>query len=306
MLPEFDEIISNCSFDFDELEKLRKKYINKSKTDLKIGLITDFILSALGVLLFMKSIEFWGIILIIFGQILFIRLWSIFNKRSSKILKKKIFSVLMKLIGGEFKYFIDYSKLFILNELGFDNRSFFACTDFFGGKVADKEFWIGDIIIKIPRDTNYEIIFNGVFAVVEFEMNFPNIQILPKNDSDAFSFNSRKMQEIFFLEDINFTDNYSVITDNQEIARLILTSELRDYLKTINRKHNIYILFFKNKMIFADNTKINMFELDFRKPISIKTMKNFYKNFAKYYNILQNIVTLVEVIDNYQWSMANE
>jgi hypothetical protein len=103
------------------------------------------------------------------------------------------------------------------------------------------------------------------------------------------------LQELFIFDDLKFNDKFKIFANNQEITRLILTPELRNFLTEINEQHNIYLLFIENKMIFADNTRLKMLDLDFRKPISHNTIEKFYKNFTKYYNILQNIVDLVNV-----------
>ncbi len=292
MLLTYEELKEKGVLDFEKFEKKRLEGHKKSKKGLFIGLAIEILASLLAVYMFVSSKTILGIIILVIGTIVFLLVWVMFNLSGIEALKKTIYPDVLSSVDGGITYDVSDEEVnqTVRDSLGFKNPSGVLLDDVFRGKMNGNNFVIADLKLK-SEDT---VTFYGAFAVLDFPVGLPMTLISQiTKTGKSFEITGSAYSRIIFEENEDFNDTFIVETSDERTARIILNPFFIQYLIKLSNKYNVSVSWNKNQIIFADNARIDKFELPLNKPITDELVKKFYNEFKDYYDILEEIHSFV-------------
>ncbi len=306
MLKSFEEIKLSGNLDYQKFEEKRKKAHAKNKAGVKKALAVGGGMILVGVLLYMASIKTGGVFLGIAGVFVFIILFGLNNKKAHKELKNAIFGdILSDIIPG-----FTYSKSdrdFVpqFKKTGFKKAiSQSTVDDVFYGEIDGAKFGLGELLLQRKKGENtIDTIFQGPFGHIDSVENYPYTTIIPDLIESSLGGVGRLMQKadvtrmnqkLIKIDDPQFEKVFAVWTKDEESTKKILNPYFRSYLLDLASRSPIYVGWRKNKIHFAIDNRRDLFQMNLRKEITEDILRNFYNDFAEYYNILENIVSFVK------------
>lgn len=143
-----------------------------------------------------------------------------------------------------------------------------------------------------------EEVFSGQFFMAKFNKTFSTqIVISPKAGisefiiGNSFSSNIVKPSAKIMLEDPEFAKMFDVYANDQVEARYILTPTTMQNIKDIahKAKGSLFYFFINNKIIAANNNRINKFETGVTTKLNPELLVSFYEDLYKQFSIIDDL-----------------
>ena len=307
MLKSFEEL-SQSRLNYQEFEKIRQNAHAKSKKGLMIGGGIGGILLLIGIIILATGNASLGVILIIVGIAFFGIYYAMVNSTAKKQVKDKVIGDLVKSIDPTFIY-SKGDQDFVEN---FKKTGFIYSTpniyvdDVFRGEINGLQFNLGELRIAYEQDEDNDeniTIYQGPFAFTTTSSNYSFTSIIPDKLEKSLGRLGKIFQKINISrpnqkniridEDPDFEKNFAVWTKDETTTRQILNPQFRNYLTNLASMSKTYVGWRDDKIFFGMDNRKNLFELKLKNKISQSTVRQFYDDFAQYYNILENIISFV-------------
>lgn len=255
-----------------------------------------------------------AIVILIPTVYLSIKYFNLYEK-NMKIYKEKVMTLLIKSIDETFEY--KYSD-------GIDIETFKSSSIFSKGIYEyNSEDLIRGIIGKTPLtfskvhaeskpsstkskgepQTTRHTIFKGIFFKADFNKNFKFLTVIRHDSMEEIIGNFAKTIQsvsttfsdlkLVKLENTEFEDNFEVYSEDPVEARYILSPTMMEKILNIKKTlgYKIEISFLNSQIFIAIHIDENLFEPKLEK-ISTE-LSSLYK----YYDIIKNVVEIVEQLD---------
>jgi len=308
MLKSFEEL-SQGGLNYREFEEVRQSAHAKNKKGLMIGGIAGGVLLLIGVILLAVGSVGPGVGLMIAGGVVFGVYFAIVNSKAKKEVKQKVIGDLIKAIDPTFVYSKgDRNFIPEFRKAGFIKvRSQTSVDDVFLGKMNGSNFSLGEMVIKQKKSRNgresYITVFQGPFAFAETSNNYGFTSVIPDKMEKSLGGIGKFLQKadisrlnqknIRIDEDPNFEKEFAVWTKDETTTRQILNPEFRSYLMGLATLSKTYVGWRENKIFFGMDNRRDMFKIKLKNAITQGSVRQFYDDFAQYYNILENVVSFV-------------
>ncbi|MBN2664145.1 MAG: DUF3137 domain-containing protein [Bacteroidales bacterium] len=305
MLKSFEEL-SQDGLNYQEFETIRQEAHAKSKKGLMIGGIIGGTLVVVGIILFAVSNPAIGFFTIFIGAIIFGIYYAIVNSKAKKQVKEKVLGDLLKSIDPTFNY-SKGDREFVPNfrKAGFvKSTSAVHVDDVFIGQINGLQFSLGELKVTRQQGKNKHItVYQGPFAFTTTSANYGFTSIIPDTMEKSLGGIGKLLQKadisrlnqknIRIDEDPDFERTFAVWTKDETTTRQILNPEFRSYLTGLATLSRTYIGWRDNNIYFGMDNRRDLFNLKLKNVISQSTVRQFYDDFAQYYNILENIISFV-------------
>ncbi len=163
----------------------------------------------------------------------------------------------------------------------------FVGEDFVSGIYQNIRFRSSEVILKQRRTsstkygttTTYVPYFTGRWYIFEFRKSFKEQLRVIENDFSNWGFAPSGFHKIE-TESIGFNNEFRIESTNQEFAFYIITPQMIESLKIIERnfKGSISFLWKKNQLHVAINDGKNAFEPKFNKPLNDENLKDIKRD----------------------------
>lgn len=327
MLPNSEQISAFIETQFsDKLQKLnsqRKKSLFSSYT----GCLSILLIMAvtIGVNFLTFSSPYRNQIMIGSGVGVFVLLliFSYLSRKNSVedyeyVFKNEVITPLLHFINKDFIYkpesYVSHNEF--LKSGFFVNQAYeYDGNDQLIGKHNEVLFQFCDLdVTKTPtvrtKNQSDYTVFYGNFFMAKFNKPFtaetyilPNYSIkesLLGDDFDTSNFlvDTWELGEKVLLEDAEFSKQFKVFGKDQIEARYILTPNIMERIKNIQKKSNGKLFIsFRNDMIFiANNNGFDYFEPDFYKSINSKdAILNYYNEIMELLGIIDELKLNIKI-----------
>ncbi len=305
MLKSFEEVKNQGTLNYEEFEKTRLESKAKTRKGLMMAFLIGGAILVVGLLLaFMRIAE--GLILVAVGILFGFVYYYFIKKKANKELKARILGDLLIGIDPNFLYSLKDNNL----PQQFKNAGFFKSSsniyvdDVFLGKINGMDFGIGELVVKTKQgEGKTTTVFSGPFGFVETEQKFSYTTIIPDNVEKVFGGLGRLLQKVDITrlnqklikieEDSDFEKYFAVWTKDEKKTKELLNEDFRVYLKGLATVNPVFAGWRDNKVYFGIDNRRDAFILKLNETISESTIRQFYEDFAKYYNILETITNYV-------------
>lgn len=308
MLKSFEEL-SQSGLNYQEFEKIRQEAQAKSKKGLMIGGGIGGILLLIGIIVLATGNASLGVILIIVGIAFFGIYYAMVNSKAKKQVKEKVIGDLVKAIDPTFVYSKgDREFASTFKKAGFvKSTQFVNVDDVFRGQLNGIEFGLGEVHAKRTEkrgnSTRQITVFQGPFAFAKTSNDYKYTSIIPDfmektlggvgkilQKADISRLNQKNIR---IDEDPDFEKSFAVWTKDETTTRQILNPQFRSYLTNLASMSKTYVGWRDDKIFFGMDNRRNLFELKLKNEISQSIVRQFYDDFAQYYNVLENIISFV-------------
>ncbi len=290
MLANFEEIKQENTLNYKKFEQKRLAKKQKSKKKMIKSLKIEIISIIIATILYFTTTIGWAIMLIVVGTITAFFIWLNSNGTAKDELKNTIYTDIMKMINKSFSFSnIDNNDL--IKNLNINLVSSVRTGDFFKGKIQGNNFTIANISINEETNNNDTIhLFRGIFGILDYESNLASTSVSQGFYSNRiFSIIDKKADYLKITKDESFNKKFTVKTSAKSSALSILNEQFIDYLKQLSEKYKVIVFWDNHKIVFACDTKNDLFDINLNKPINEKAIKKFYNLFKTFYDILENI-----------------
>jgi len=304
--------LKSMGIDFNSLENERQKALQLRKKKSLPAQIIGIVSIVVGLILFFISAGA-AIAVIIVGVIVAIVYYAIVSSRAKNQLKSKIMNNFFSKLNMDF-VFGDTTKG---NELrrsaiksGFLKGVSITSEDVISGSINGQPFVMGDVRMSRKKSSGTSntstsvTVFQGPLGFVNTSNNYPYTSILPDKVEKALGGIGKLMQKadisrlnqknIYFKEDPEFEKYFVVWSKDENFIRNTLTPQFRNYLTGMESMSNVYVGFRDEKIIAGIDLRRDLFNLPLKKPLSDEILKQFYDDFAKFYEYMENILSLVQ------------
>ncbi|MBN2891310.1 MAG: DUF3137 domain-containing protein [Bacteroidales bacterium] len=305
MLKSFEEVKSQGSLDYQAFEQQRQDSHAKNKKGLIMGGAIGGGLVLVGIILIAVGLSIGGL-LIFLGILTFGIYFAVVNSKAKKELKGKILGDIVKGIDPEFSYSVgDREFVPEFRKSGFKkSASGTTVDDVFIGKMNGMRFGLGEIkVVRKQSEKRTITVYQGPFAHVEAAQNYGFTSIIPDTMEKALGGVGRLLQKadisrlnqklLKIEEDQTFEKYFAVWSKDEATTKQILNPEFRSYLVGLATMSQTYVGWRDNKIYFGMDNRRDLFNLKLKNPITESTVRQFYDDFAQYYNILENVVSFV-------------
>ena len=308
MLKSFEEVKGQGSLNYEDFEQKRLEAQAKNKKGLMLGGGIGGGIALIGIIMLLAGSSA-GVALIILGIIVFVVYFIIVNSKAKKELKGKILGDIVKGIDASYSY-SKGDREFIpqFRKAGFiKSRAQTSVDDVFLGQINGKNFGLGEMTIKQKRTrgntTTYITVFQGPFAHIDADKDYGFTSIIPDTMEKALGGVGRLLQKadvtrlnqklLKIDEDPTFEKHFAVWSKDPETTKQILNPEFRNYLIGLATMSKTYVGWRDNKIYMAINNGRDLFTLKLKNAITESTVRQFYDDFATYYNVLENVHSYV-------------
>lgn len=306
MLKSFEEVKMQGSLDYQAFEQKRLESQAKNKKGLMMGGIIGGGIAVIGVILLAVANPAVGAMLIFAGAITFGIYFAVVNSKAKKELKGKILGDIVKGIDPTFTY-SKGDREFIpqFRKSGFvKSTSQTHVDDVFIGQLNGARFGLGELTAKRKSGKDrYITVFQGPFAHVDSSQNYGFTSIIPDTMEKALGGVGRLLQKadisrlnqklLKVEEDPNFEKYFAVWSKDKETTLRILNPEFRNYLVGLATMSKTYVGWRDNKIYFGMDNRRDLFNLKLKNQITEGVVRQFYNDFAEYYNILENVISYI-------------
>ncbi len=306
MLKSFEEVKAQGSLDIQAFEQTRLASHAKNKKGLMMGGIIGGGIAVVGAILAAVGSSGLGIFLIFVGVVVFFIYYAVVNSKAKKELKSKILGDIVKGIDPSFAYSIG-DREFIPQ---FRNSGFVKLTsgttvdDVFKGQINGLNFYLGEVKVVRKQGENSSItVYQGPFAYVETAQKYGYTSIVPDTMEKALGGVGRLLQKadisrlnqklLKIEDDATFEKHFAVWSKDEQTTKSILNPEFRNYLVGLATMSKTYLGWRDNKIYFGMDNRRDLFELKLKNIITDSVVRQFYDDFAQYYNILENVISYV-------------
>lgn len=308
MLKSFEEL-SQGGFNYQEFENVRLEAVAKNKKGLMMGGIIGGVILLIGIIILAVGNAGVGVLFMFLGLITFGIYFAIVNKKAKTQVKEKVLSDMLAAIDPTFSY-VNGGREFTprFKKAGFlKSTSAVHVDDVFKGQINGLEFHLGEIDAKKTQSsgnsTRHITIFKGPFSYIKTANNYGYTSIIPdymeKNLGGVGKFLQKaditrlNQKNIRIDEDPNFERAFAVWTKDETTTRQILNPEFRSYLLGLSTMAKTYVGWRDEYISFGMDNRKDAFNIKLKNPISEGTVRQFYNDFAEYYNVMENIVSFV-------------
>lgn len=309
MLKSFDEVKAQGGMNFQEFEQKRLDAQAKNKKGLIMGGAIGGGIALIGIILLALGIGAGGFLLFL-GIIVFVVYFLVVNSKAKKELKGKILGDLVKGINPTYTYSKgDRDFIPQFRKSGFKKAtSQTSVDDVFLGEINGMKFGLGEMTIKRKKSshgntTTYVTVFQGPFAHIDSEQSYGYTSIIPDTMEKALGGVGRLLQKaditrlnqklLKIEEDPTFEKYFAVWSKDEATTKQILNPEFRNYLVGLATLSQTYVGWRDNKIYMGIDNRRDLFTLKLKNQITEGTVRQFYDDFATYYNVLENVHSFV-------------
>ena len=311
MIKNFHEVLASGQLNLQSLEQHRLEEVARHKKEgMKWLLIIGIIVAVLVIIFFI--FQFWVLIFIgiIVGLVVyFIKVGSM-KKKLEGTIKDDLIRNLVQSIDSSLNY---QPKQCINQKLLKDSQlikhwSTYGGEDYFKGTINNISFEFSELTLKVKRDKNYTIIFQGPFFAVDFPQTFKGgTSVLPDTMEKLLGGLGRAFQKmnlsrikdkLIKIDDVAFEKLFAIYSKNEAESKQILQANLRGLLiderNKIGKRGSVYFSCYGNKFYLGLYNFKDIFAINIKQEINENNLRKHYNEFVDYMNLLVNIYSMLE------------
>ena len=291
-LSEFEEFFNtSLTTDLENLDLRRKRIVNRF-------LITIFGILLPSVAVFFLTELYAGIAVSVIITLLLFFFW-VRDKLFVRDFKQQIINRIVYFISPGLTYdpgaHISPSE-FVASRIFLTSIDRHRGDDLVYGKIDKTSFRFSEFKAEYKTtntdskgrtSTTWHTIFKGLFFIADFNKDFSgSTVVLPNSFGKGFGFMKKIMgmgrrEEIVKLEDVTFNKQFNVYSDDQVMARYILSTSLMKRITEFRKKHNnsVYISFVDSHMYLGISHNKDLFEPSYMKSLTrFDVVKDYFED----------------------------
>lgn len=280
-LQEFKDFFNkSLKTDLENLDKRRKQMVNRF-------LITLFAIFIPSLAVFIFTELYIGIVFSVAVFLLLFFFW-VRDKLFINDFKQQVINRIVYFISPNLTYdpkgHISLSE-FVTSRIFMKSIDRHKGDDLVYGKIDKTEFRFSEFKAEYKTtktnskgrtSTQWHTLFKGLFFIADFNKDFVgSTVVLPNSFGRGFGFMKKVMgitrrEKLVNLEDVEFSKEFTVYSDDQINARYILSTSLMTRIKDFKSKHknNVYISFVDSKMYLGISHTKDLFEPRYLKSLT--------------------------------------
>lgn len=302
-LQEFKDFFNkSLKTDLENLDKRRKQMVNR----FLITLLAIFIPS---VAIFIITELYIGIVFSVAVFLILFFFW-VRDKLFIDDFKQQVINRIVYFISPDLTYdpkgHISLSE-FVTSRIFMQSVDRHKGDDLVYGKIDKTEFRFSEFKAEYKTtttnskgrtSTRWHTLFRGLFFIADFNKDFVgSTVVLPNSFGRGFGFMKKVMgitrrEKLVNLEDVEFSKEFTVYSDDQINARYILSTSLMSRIKAFKNKHknSVYISFVDSRMYLGISHTKDLFEPRYLKSLTrFDVVKDYFDDLLLAVGIVEDM-----------------